>query len=309
MTVVPPDTLPPDGEHALVELDGVQLPVHYRAGSTDTLIVLFHGAVDQKVRQRPHFQPHFPQVFGAHQLAVSDICLHRSDELKLCWYLGTDSLPMPGLLTRYFQQVTGRFKRVIYFGASGGGHAALYHSFHHPGSLALAVNPQVDLRLFHPIELFDDYRHHCWPGVRDAEQLRALAPIDLTSLYSGVMRNFVCILNSSGDRQHVFEHTAALMSCIPAASRNRVVFHADYFGVPGHAVSVPYKSCVPWIKACVHSPNLYADSILQKLHQFRPPAAPARPAPPAGDAHKGLHSAEDLRITALLRAHQLDAKA
>lgn len=84
MTVVPPDTLPPDGEHALVDLDGVGLPVHYRAGSRDRLIVLFHGAVDQKVRSRPHFKPHFPQVFGAHQLAGSDVCLHRSDELKLC---------------------------------------------------------------------------------------------------------------------------------------------------------------------------------------------------------------------------------
>lgn len=311
MNIVPPTSLPPDGEHALVELEGIQLPVHYRAGSTDTLIVLFHGAVDQKVRPKPHFQPHFPHVFGAHQLAVSDVSLNRSDELKLCWFLGTDDVPLPRLLTRYFQLVTriGKFKRVIYFGASGGGHAALYHSFHHPGSLALAVNPQINLSLFHPSEWFDDYRHHCWPTVEGTEQLRALVPSDLTSVYSSPMSNFVCILNSSGDRQHVFEHTIALMACIPKESQNRMVFHADYFGVRGHAVSVPYKSCVPWIKASVYAPNLFADSILKKLHQFRNPGATARKADNGSPAQNGRISDEDLRVTEALRAYQLGEQA
>lgn len=307
MTLVPADSLPPDGEHAWVEIDGFRLPVHYQAGSTDTLIVLFHGAVDQKLRPRPHFQPHFRHVFGAHQLAVSDISLHRSDELKLGWYLGTDDLPLPGLLARYFHRLaqTGRFKRIIFFGASGGGHAALYHSFHQPGSLALVVNPQIDLGAFQPRDLFDDYRRLCWPAVADIEQLRTLVPFDLRSTYAGPMRNFVCVLNSSGDRHHVFDQTAGLMSCIPAASRNRVVFHADYYGVPGHAVSVPYKSCVPWIKACVHSPNLFADSILKKLHQFASAAASAQPNAPASQPRAALINGDDLRINELLLAHQL----
>ncbi|WP_298831364.1 hypothetical protein [uncultured Piscinibacter sp.] len=306
MKIVSAASLPPDGEPALAEIDGVQIPVHYRAGSTDTLIILFHGAVDQKVRPKPHFQPLFPHVFGAHQLAVSDTCLIRSDELKLSWYLGTDDLPLPALLEKYFKLVSqaGKFKRVIFFGASGGGHAALYHSYKLPGSLAIAVNAQVDLMRYHASALID-YQRYCWPGVSSIEDLRPRAPLDLPDLYSSPMQNFVCLLNSAGDRQHVFDHSFALLSRIPRVSQNRVVFHADYYGVLGHAVSVPYKSCVPWIKASVYSPNLFADSLLKKLQQFRGTPAQARPVAAGPMQLKSNVSDEDLRVADALCAFQL----
>jgi len=306
MDVVSATALPPDGVVSLVDLGGgAHLPVHYRAGSTPTLLILFHGAVDQKLRAKPHFQPLFNHTFGAHQLAISDPGLARSDELKLTWYLGHDGLDLPALLPGYFRAMAsaGRFKRVIYFGASGGGHAALHYSFHHPDSLALAVNPQIDLSRYQDEQAITDYRLHCWAGLGSNDELRRHVPMDLPSVYAGGLRNFVCLLNSSGDRHHLLDHTLPFLARIPAASQNRVLLHADFYGVLGHATSVPYKSCVPWIKASVYSPNLYADSLLAKRHQFGAASAPARPA--AAAAGTAGPSADDLRIAAAIRAHVL----
>lgn len=312
MDLVSATTLPPDGAVSIVDLGGgARLPVHYRAGSTPTLLILFHGAVDQRRRAKPHFQPLFNHTFGAHQLAISDPGLARSDDLKLTWYLGHDGLALPALLRGYFQAVAsaGRFKRIIYFGASGGGHAALHYSHHHPDSLALAVNPQIDLSRYQDEQAITDYRTACWTGLGSNDELGHRVALDLPAMYAGGMSNFVCLLNSSGDRHHLIDHTLPFLARLPAASQNRVVLHADFYGVLGHATSVPYKSCVPWIKASVHSPNLYADSLLAKRHQFGAATATARPAPAGLAAGSASPSEDDLRIAAAIRRHDLGLPA
>ena len=288
----------------LVDLGAGFVPMRYRAGSSGVLIVLFHGAVDQKVREKPHLQPLFPQVFGAHQLAVSDACLNRSDELKLCWYLGAEGLPLPGMLGEYFRSLAGHFNRIIFFGASGGGHAALYHSAQLPGSLAFAVNPQTDLRQYDQEDIAT-YIRYCWPDASGIEDLPPWVSLDVGDVYAGNIQNFVCLLNSAGDRQHVFDHTFPLLSRIPKAAQHRVLAHADYYGVRGHAVSVPYKACVPWIKAAVYAPNLQADTILKKYHQLKP----AAPAAASGDSKSPVSistaQVEAMRLARLVAEHQL----
>ena len=299
--------LPASTQPVVVDYEGLQLPVHYRRGSNKTLIIVFHGAVDQAKRPLPFFQPHFTVAAGAHQLSISDPTLARSTELKAAWFAGAHDLPLQKLLPRFFMRLAEllKVKRTIYFGASAGGFAALLYSHAHPNSLALAANPQVNLLnyLEAPISL---YRSTCWPDAADNQSLAQQACVNVADLYASSVPNFVCLLNAAGDRYHPYGQTLELVTRLKPEARNRIILHSDYYGIPGHSGSIPMQVCTPWLKAAMYAPNLYADSILTKLHQLRAPVAPA--ASPAAPAKPGLDP-EDLRMTDAVAQWQLEPRA
>lgn len=302
--------LPSHSAPVLVEFEGLQLPVHYRKGSAPTLVIVFHGAVDQAKRPLPFFQPHFTASSGAHQLAISDPTLGCSTELKAAWFAGAHDLPLQALLPRFFARMAEllRVRRTIYFGASAGGFAALFYSHAHPNSLALVANPQINLLnyLEGPIT---QYRQLCWPQAADNAALAPLVCVNVANLYAQSVPNFVCLLNATGDRYHLYNQTLELAGRLRPDARNRVIMHSDFYGIPGHSGSIPMPVCVPWLKAAMFAPNLYADSILTKLHQQRAPTVPA-PAAPAAAAHAARGPApEDLRLAEAVAQWQLEQQA
>lgn len=303
--------LPSSTSPVVVDYEGLKLPVHYRRGSNQTLIIVFHGAVDQSKRPLPFFQPHFTVAAGAHQLAISDPTLSRSTELKAAWFAGAHDLPLQQVLPRFFMRLAEllKVKRTIYFGASAGGFAALLYSHAHPNSLALAANPQVNLLnyLEAPISL---YRTTCWPEAADNPALAKLTCVNLADLYASSVPNFVCLLNAAGDRYHLYGQTLELVNRLKPEARNRVILHSDYYGIPGHSGSIPMQACTPWLKAAMYAPNLYADSILTKLHQLRAPVpAPAAPADASKRPASTGPDAEDLRLAKAVAQWQLEPRA
>lgn len=259
-----------------LDFEGLRVPVHYKPGSTQTLVILFHGALDRERRPFPFFQPHFSNAFGAHQISVADISLTKAPDLKAGWYIGAEDIPLQKQLPRLFAEIGAHLdiKRTIYFGASAGGFAALHYSHAHPGSLALVANPQINLLtyLHGPV---DQYRQACWPRVADQDELARQVCLNVVDLYAASTPNHVCLLNSAGDRFHIYQQTLEMANRLQSDARNRVVLHSDYYGVRGHSGSIPLTACVPWLKAAVYAPNWYADSLLTKFDQFRRPSAPA----------------------------------
>lgn len=267
--------MPRTPERCRVRYRGLEIPVNYRPGSRKVLIVLFHGNVDQSIRPLPVFQPLFDAAYGAHQLSVSDPTLYQHAKLNASWYLGSENVDLRSVLPAFIAEFAALhdLTRVIYFGGSAGGHAALHYSYLHPGSLALAVNPQINLWNWGtwPIGRF---RAICWPSLSDDSELASKVDMDLGELYAGGMTNYVCLLNSCGDRRHVYEHSVDFLRRLPGDARQRVVFHCDYYGIPGHPGSVPFSECGPWIRAAVLAKSLDADTLLTKFHEVR--ADPAR---------------------------------
>lgn len=260
---------------AQVDFEGMRMPVHFRPGSIPTLVVIFHGAVNRKVRRLPFFQCHFSSALGAHQLSVADPCLERSPKLLAGWYAGANDIPLQTQLPKFFRAVCESLavERTIYFGASAGGFAALYYAHAHAGSLAIAANPQTNLRSYLQSAV-TTYREACWPQVVDNNDLAAHICTSLPDLYSDSVPNFACVLNASGDRFHLFNQTLELATKLKPEGRDRFVFHSDYYGVLGHSGAVPYSACVPWLHAAVLAPDWHADSILKELHQLRVGPAP-----------------------------------
>lgn len=79
---------------------------------------------------------------------VADPALVVSPDLPLAWYAANvDGFRTQDVLKRAIEHIAtslGAHSQIT-FGASGGGFAALYFSYHLPGSLAVAINPQTDI--------------------------------------------------------------------------------------------------------------------------------------------------------------------
>ena len=186
---------------------------------SDTTLVLFHAAIyRRKVKNYPLFSgQRITRNLNANLIFVSDPSLSLG--LELGWFAGSRTqwlqADLPGIL-RHISYGFGWHQRMIFFGASGGGFASLYYSWHFPDSTAIAVNPQTNIAEYtsKPVE---DYAQAAWnvPSIESA-------PItyDLRTLYSRGFPNRVIFLQNAFDGLHRDRHLAPWLRSTPNADNN-----------------------------------------------------------------------------------------
>lgn len=187
------------------------MPWCARPGVGATLVVRLHGALNRTRVELPYF-PELPDAVARQEpfLLVQDPSLDHDAYLSLAWYLGsswTDGHGMVADLVRQVREALG-VKRAVVTGGSGGGFAALHVAALEPMTSALAFDPQVDLRRYHP-HVFGQAARLCL-GVEDpttaspsrvsvvSRWLERRHPIDAT------------IVSNTGDTAHDLEHVGLL---------------------------------------------------------------------------------------------------
>lgn len=122
--------------------------------ASDTFVVSLHGAVDRSRGSLPRYE-WFKSLNATNNscLFLSDPALEVNPELRLGWFLGSNSLDLHKELAQVIQTLKPKVgaKRIILLGLSGGGLAALQISRLIPGSTALVFNPRTEI----PVELSD----------------------------------------------------------------------------------------------------------------------------------------------------------
>ena len=85
-------------------------------------------------------------------LAFADPTLDLSGTLRLGWYLGTAEIDLATVMADIVLGVMAGCdcEHVFLQGGSGGGFAAIATAIHVPGSVAIAFNPQTDVRRYSP---------------------------------------------------------------------------------------------------------------------------------------------------------------
>lgn len=186
-----------------IRQNGHPLQMHWSAGSDDVTFVVFSAAVSPSVASVPAFSGmRTTEHLSANVLMISDPSLILDRELTLGWYAGNSRWPR--LQDDLTQVITSfaRDSRIVLFGASGGGYAALEQSTRMPGSVVLAVNPQTDTNryLSWAIERYD----------RVAWQIeeRRLQPYSSTVVpaFSQPVDANVIYVQNTGDVFHVRNH-------------------------------------------------------------------------------------------------------
>lgn len=210
-----------------VRAAGTYIDMLFDPVGSDTTVVTFHAAL-RKGAQLPLFAGGTVFQDGpVNRILVSDPGLYASPTLNLAWFAGTHDLRLqelfPRVLRRLFAAAGGR--RLIFFGPSGGGFAALYYSRLFPESLAVAVNPQTILMNFsEPHRRAYAAAAHGAESPADADAVfRDVLDADLREHYAGEVPNHVLYIQNEPDHQHVDGHLRPFLATLPDHSRITVL--------------------------------------------------------------------------------------
>lgn len=197
-----------------IMLDDVPIDLRYDDRGFDTTVVFFHAAITKAVRRYPVFSgATFSEDVAANRLFISDPSLYVDSRIKLGWYAGSTRQPeLQNALTEIISRFDGPDRRLVFFGASGGGFASLFYSAHFPGSIAVPVNPQTTIRNYVPA-IVSRYLNYAWDG-QPVDDLPVCT--DVIELYRRPVTNSVLYMQNSGDSDHMDRHYSPFMQALPA---------------------------------------------------------------------------------------------
>lgn len=187
---------------------GLPIDFRYEDRGHATTTVFFHAALGPKITRLPVFLgKSFSQDVAVNRLFVADPTLHIDDKLRLAWYAGSSRQPdLQEVLAQVFAKISGS-NRTIYFGASGGGYAALYYSAQHPSSLAIPLNPQTNIARYVPA-FVERWASMAWQ-LEKSESGHLEMPDTVTNLvevYEQPRGNHVLYVQNTGDALHMEAH-------------------------------------------------------------------------------------------------------
>lgn len=292
--------------HYLVRHNGVELPIYYLPGVTKKVVISFHGAIDRTRFQVPKFQSVATDLLGAHQIRVADPTLGLSDDISIGWYLGGEGMPLqrhlPGMLEAISNSLS--IERRIYFGGSAGGFTALYCSLQDSKSACLVINPQVDLHVYNR-NMIGKYMAVAWPSKASLGDVSNDLVLNLPKAYAAGFENMVVYLQSAADMRH-YERQFPKFCRVAVKNVNNFILQCSYWGVPGHARSIPPSAFLPWLKALISADTLERQDILDTYHAI---VSSSLASSSIQQPHQleAKHAADDLKMASLLRDSQLHA--
>lgn len=226
-------TLPAVPTILTLDLGHLTLPVAYLPGEGPVLTVLFHGAIDRGRTRLPMFQRISAQRgFGPGPiLAFSDPTLDLSSALRLGWYLGTAEIDLPQVMARVVRaaRAGSGAEHVLLQGGSGGGFAAIATAVHVPDAVAVAFNPQTDVRAYAPRfvrECLDAVFPE--PAARPDPRLSLMARMDAATSVPRIE-----LIVNTGDEFHRAKHSAPLVDHVAATGGDALAVTELNLG-PGH---------------------------------------------------------------------------
>jgi len=247
-----------DGSLDYLDVEGIKVPICYKQGRGQTLIVNFHGALNRSRRDVPFFIPFFRRLADVHQVAIADPGLERYGRLPACWYLGWEGGELwksLGLAIRRFSERVGCSFRV-YTGGSSGGFAALLYGYEDAGSVVVCYNPQTNLLAPVYEQPTSGYFSAAWPNYKDKAALGQKVPLQLSHLYSNGFPNTVVFLQSAGDAGHLLKQAIPFLSNLPKEKADDIVINIGFEGMRDHGGSIQRESVRRYVEAASQVGNL-----------------------------------------------------
>lgn len=137
-----------DGLHT-IQLGNQLLDILLRIRQSPATVVSFHHRVSTRSTYPTLVGEGITKKVGANLIAVADPSVAMDSRVRLGWYLGNRPIGklkpiLKPLLDTAIEALDP--KRLIFFGSSGGGYAAMSYASEYPGSIALTVNPRLSFK-------------------------------------------------------------------------------------------------------------------------------------------------------------------
>lgn len=202
----------------LIEIsDSLPIHLYFRNKDADVTFVSFAAALGVKrVRDLPFFGGMSTSShLRANTILISDPSLILSDRLGLGWYAGSNRQKnLQRKITAILKKMT-RDSRVVFFGASGGGYAALEQALHFENSTALVSNPQVDIR---KSPSFKNYAKVAWDSLQD-HTVDPPINFQILDAYSNPTTTRVIYFQNLGDSIHIEKHWKPFINSIHPSNK------------------------------------------------------------------------------------------
>jgi len=147
------------------------VPIKYTRFNDDLRhYVFFNGALMRNTTLYPVFNRHsWARRVRANTLNVYDAATNPTQGHLLGWYHGTREKPLYGDIAAIIERL--KIDRglsnedLVFYGSSGGGWAALRYAAMFKGSLAVSVNPQIDILKYQFPRVVRTFLSHSYPGL------------------------------------------------------------------------------------------------------------------------------------------------
>lgn len=191
-------------------------------GSATTLVA-FHSALTSRQKTVPVFSARATAAeAGVNLIAIADPSVALG--VDLAWYIGNRGQGhIRPAITRIVQHLLDAFgsERTILFGSSGGGYAAAYYAPDFPGSVALILNPRLDLSA-RPRAAMAEYLRVCHKtrtAVSPTTIRANFVPERVSDTYGETMDHHVAILQNEGDRLYLTHQVLPFLKALEGTGK------------------------------------------------------------------------------------------
>ena len=194
-----------------VMFGGLPIDIKYDPRGYSTTLVLFNAAATTAMRWPVFAGDGITRSLPANRIFINDPTLYLDDRINLAWYAGNYRQPRLQLaLRRILRALIAEDERVVTFGASGGGFAALYFAAEFSGATAVPVNPQTNIAAYTP-QAVHTYTTYAWKSTALND---VPSTTDLTRLYANPVDCRVWYVQNTGDGSHVDQHYRPFMKAV-----------------------------------------------------------------------------------------------
>lgn len=222
------------GVHSIAH--GIQyLDVLIEDRQSTTTMVVFNSALTEKVPTVPVFTGRtLAEATGVNLVAISDPSIGMGD-IDVAWYLGNRVIghlrPVLSPIISHIIHSIGT-RRLILFGASGGGYAVGNFAHDFPGCIAIAVNPRLNLRR-KPAPDISTYLKICHQAASKTPMIRIRKQYivdDVSSLASAGLNHHFLLYQNSNDSIFLNHQALPFINSMDNEPNLHVRFSPDNLG-------------------------------------------------------------------------------
>lgn len=219
---------------------------------TDVLIVALHGAINRRTKELPRFEwMRTIRNVEYSSLYFADPCLELDEKLELVWYTGWKELDLYPIIAEWIIQAARAIgaTKILLFGASGGGLAALQISAYIPSSMALTHSCQTSISAYRVAGIRygaqRSYLHAVMPHLTPTVPLEQLPEevdwaepmghrLSAVERYKTEQPNYVYCLQNRLDYPHVEQHFEPFKLAVENSPNAQRVKFVLYDGPENH---------------------------------------------------------------------------
>lgn len=145
-------------------------------------------------------------IFPGSVLCISDPTLELHDELELSWCLGTKENCATTELSRFVTKIAEAneipVENIVIYGSSAGGFSALSLSACIDGSVAVAINAQVDAIAYKVTPQVDLISEMCFGMPKESVRLDFSSRVDMTTRWINIQNSRAFLVQNTDDWHH-----------------------------------------------------------------------------------------------------------